>query len=166
MEKLFSKDNGKVRSEQCNFRVSKSEKLTLHLMLGRDLGDFLRGRVFSSYEYLKFCHAMMIEKNTVLEEYLVDLKEMTYEDLVSKYDEDFDIAWASQFLVSSIAEDMNYYNANGEVREHLIAYVTSQHEHYAKLWKYQYENVYLNIQAERIKEEKMFESLPKPTFMK
>ena len=85
MDKMFTKDSG-VKTDQVNFRVTFDEKMLLTLMCD-NVGDFLRGRVSTSIDTLKFCRQRRDRAKQEYEKFLSDLETMDYLDLVYEYEE-------------------------------------------------------------------------------
>ena len=106
MEKLFTKTSG-AKTEQVNFRVTFDEKMLLTLMIKNgELGDFLRGRVLTSMENLKFCQTKRDEAKGKYEKFLSDLEELEYEEFVYCYEDEFAEKYAN--LGNDVMDDVPF----------------------------------------------------------
>lgn len=169
MEKLFTKTSG-AKTEQVNFRVTFDEKMLLTLMIKNgELGDFLRGRVLTSMENLKFCQTKRDEAKGKYEKFLSDLEELEYEEFVYCYEDEFAEKWEehfeeikSDYECEHEQEESGYFTDDEDIREFLIHAVTGQMKHYYDYWNYQYTSAYLNISEELIKNKQELSKMPKP----
>lgn len=170
MNKNFAKDTRDAKKEQINFRVTFNEKVLLTLMLKNgELGDFLRGRVLTSMENLKFCQQKRDEAKGKYEKFLSDLEKLDYEELAFCYEDEFATKWAhhfeeikSDYECEHEQDESGYLTNDDDIRQFLIHAVTEQMKHYYAFWNCQYTNAYLSISEELIKNKQELSKMPKP----
>lgn len=167
MDKMFTKDSG-IKTDQVNFRVTFDEKMLLTLMCD-NVGDFLRSRISTSTDTLKFCRQRRDQAKQKYEKFLSDLETMDYLDLAYEYEEEFEEKWDAHYdVIKAIfnceyeRDESGYLTDNPNIRQLLIGSVTEEMMQMYAYWDTQYTTTYISVsnEQERIKQE--LSELPKP----
>ena len=156
MEKHFTENNG-IKTEQINFRVTFDEKMLLTLMCPNGtVGDFLRGRVLTSVDNLKFCKQRRDQAKQNYEKFLSDVENMDYLDLANEYQEQFEDKWEIHydtiktiFNCEAEQDESGYLTNDTDLRQFLIGSVSEQMFYYYAYWNVQYRTAYTAVCEEQ-----------------
>ena len=167
MDKMFTKDSG-IKTDQVNFRVTSDEKMLLTLMCD-NVGDFLRSRISTSTDTLKFCRQRRDQAKQKYEKFLSDLETMDYLDLVYEYEEEFQTKWDDLYdVIKAIFECKHERDEPGylidypHIRQLLIGSVTEEMLQMYAYWDTQYTTTYVSVSNEKERIQQELSSLPKP----